>query len=147
MRIENPYEAAGRVLLRESGCTVRKWRADATGTAYTSAEDWGIAVPHPRGPISFGVFCHEVAHQLLHRRNSAPRWVEEVEAEQWALDQFLRFDVRGYEAYKARAVKHLSYTFYKATRRGVAPDTISARYPVWWALAEPRWTEFKEARG
>jgi hypothetical protein len=89
------FEEAGAALLAETGCTVRKWRTKTTGVAYTNADDWGIEAPRPRGALSFATFAHEVAHQVLHRRNSKPRWLEEIEAWEWALAQFDRFDLPG----------------------------------------------------
>ncbi len=131
----NLYEIAAAVLIKESGCTVRRYRKKNTGVAYTHDDDWGIEVPKPRGPISFGTFAHEVAHQLLHRRNPAPRWVEEVEAEQFALDSFDRFGLGGRDLYEQVAAKHLAYSFAKAVRRSKRLVTvIPEKYPEWWRL-------------
>ena len=134
----NPYEAAAETLIRESGVTVRKWRTTTTGTAYTRDADWGIEAPRPRGPISFGVFAHEVAHQVLHRFNSTPRWREEIEAEDWALDQFDRLGFLAAERweYERHAARHLAYAFSKAIRRSPRlADTIRREFPEWWELA------------
>lgn len=133
----NPYEDAAAVLLRESGCTVRKYRTSNTGAAYTNDKDWGIAAPRPRGPISFGVFAHEVGHQMLHRGNgSYPRWLEEMEAWEFALAQFDRFKLAGKEKSRLDAAESLVYAAHKANRRAT-PETAQAildRYPAWvWA--------------
>lgn len=134
---DNPYEAAANVLLAESGCTVRKWRASSTGTAYTRSADWGIEAPEPRGPISFAVFAHEVGHQLKHRGNSAPRWLEELEAWEYALEQFERFGLDGREKVLRKAARCLAYAAHKTNRR-CSPETacrILDRFPEWvWAL-------------
>lgn len=124
------YEDAAAALLRESGCTVRKWRKNNTGTAYTKARDWGIECPRPTTARRFGVLAHEVGHQLMHRQGQKPRWVEEVEAEVFALEQFLRFGLPGIETYQHVAVRHLRYTFAKATRRSPRLHAvIYARFP------------------
>jgi hypothetical protein len=120
------YEDAARVLLRESGCTVRKWRTTATGTAYVEADDWGIETPHPRGPISFGVLAHEVGHQVLHRHNSLPRWLEEIEAWEYALAQFERFGLDGEIAARLKAGRCLGYAIEKAARRHPTEKTALA---------------------
>lgn len=128
----NPYQTAAEILLRESGCTVRKWRKNATGTAYTSSADWGIESPEPRGPISFAVFAHEVGHQMLHRHNSAPRWQEELEAWEYAVDQFSRFQLDA-KGVRERMVRSLRYAAAKTSKRCSA-ETARAlldRYPKW----------------
>jgi hypothetical protein len=130
---DNPFEIAGKALLLESGCTVRKWRGANTGRAFTRAADWGIEAPDPRGPISFGVFAHEVGHQMLHRHGSRPRWLEELEAWEYALAQFERFNLPGKERSQADAAKSLVYAAAKADRRG-SPETarkILDRFPEW----------------
>lgn len=136
----NPYQEAAEVLLKESGCTVRKWRQNTTGTAYTKSPDWGIEVPRPRGPISFATFAHEVGHQMLHRFNSTPRWLEELEAWEYALEQFDRFWLVGKEKARLDAAKCLVWAAAKANKRA-SPETAQAildRYPEWvWQLGEP----------
>jgi hypothetical protein len=119
LRLEGrePFLSAAAALLRESGCVVRRWRTSTTGVAYTQAEDWGICAPQPRGPASFGVFAHEVGHQMLHREGTRPRWEEEVEAAQYALDQFPRFGLPGADEYARSTVPGLAWAFEKSLRR------------------------------
>jgi hypothetical protein len=135
------YEAAAAVLLRESGCTVRRWRSNINGQSF-DGPDWGLEAPRPRGPVSFGVLAHEVAHHLLHLhgngRSDTPRWMEEVEAEEWALAQFDRLGLPGRARYERSVVAHLAHTFGKAIRRRVHPDVIAAAAPEWWELARAR---------
>lgn len=135
----NPYEDAAAVLLKESGCTVREYRRNNTGKAFTRSKDWGIIVPRPRGPISFGVFAHEVGHQMLHRFNSTPRWLEELEAWEYALEQFDRFELDGKEKSRQDAAASLVWAAAKANKRGSAETArkILDRYPAWvWELGE-----------
>lgn len=133
----NRYRETADVLLRESGVTVRKWRTSNTGAAATRSALWEIEAPEPRGPVSFGVFAHEVAHQLLHRTGSKQRWMQEVEAEDWALEQFDRFELPGRERYEQHAAEHLAYAFAKAIRRSKRlVAEIVRTYPEWWLRAE-----------
>lgn len=133
----NVYEEVGATLLRETGVTVVKWRAGNSGVADWRSADWEIEAPHPRGPVSFGVFAHEVAHQLLHRTGSKPRWRQEVEAEEWALAQFDRFGLPGRDQYERNAAKHLAWSFCKAIRRSPRLTAVIINaYPEWWARAE-----------
>ncbi len=136
----SPFEIAAAALLATSGCTVRLYRSSNTGTAYTDAGDWGIEVPEPRGPVSFGTFAHEVGHQLLHRPDSGarrvPRWLEEVDAESFALECFDRFALRGRDRYEQNVTRHLYRSFFKALRAGASEAAIRAAAPMWWARAE-----------
>lgn len=127
------YQDAADTLLRETGCTVRKWRKNNTGTAYTKSEDWGIEAPMPRGPISFATFAHEVGHQDLHRFNSAPRWLEEVEAWEYALAQFERFGLDGIDKARADAARSIVWACVKASKRcsPASASRILARCPDW----------------
>lgn len=132
----NVYEEVGKLLIRESGVTVTRWRTGNSGAADIDSADWEIEAPIPRGPISFGVFAHEVAHQMLHRSGSRPVWRAEVEAEEWALAQFDRFGLAGRADYEHRAAQHLAYAFYKAIRRSARlAAVIPAACPDWWARA------------
>ena len=139
MARHEPYERAAAALVAASGVTVRKYRSGTTGRAYTNADDWGIDVPRPRGPISFATFAHEVAHQLLHRSNSAPRWLEEVEAWEFALAQFERFELRGVERARLDAAACVRYAVWKALRRRCKPETartMLGRLPEWTWLGD-----------
>lgn len=128
------YPAAAHLLLRETGCTVRRFRKSNTGIAYTNDDDWGIEVPTPRGPISFGTFAHEVGHQVLHRHGARPRWLEELEAWEYALAQFERFQLPGVDQARDDAAKSLVYAAVKAHRRQLSAENLAlmlARYPDW----------------
>lgn len=126
-----PWKSAAAVLLAETGCTVRRWRSARTGTAWTKSDDWGIEVPSPSTPVRFAVFAHEVGHQLLHRGNSLPRWEEEFQAWEYALDQFARFELPGQSDAAKFALRCCAYATAKALRRARRDDTraaVDARY-------------------
>lgn len=134
----NVYELAFAQLLKESGCTVRRYRENTlTGVAFTNDDDWGIEVPRPTTARRFGTCAHEIGHQMLHRHNSKPRWLEEWEAWDYALKQFVRFDLPGAEAAMKDAAKCLRYAAKKANRRIKKPETAQAildTFPEWvWA--------------
>lgn len=85
--------------------------------------------------MSFATFAHEIAHHLLHRGNSVPRWLEEIEAWEYALDQFERFELPGVDDARRDAVRCLHYAAAKAEKR-CSPATaqrILARYE--WVFA------------
>lgn len=135
------FLAAADVLMRESGVTVRKYRKRTTGTAYIASDDWEIEAPKPVTATSFSVFAHEVGHQLLHREGSRPRWLEEVEAWEFAFAQFERFNLPGIERARPKAAKHLRYMVGRSITK-LKPGTalaILTRYPLWvWETDDPR---------
>lgn len=129
-----PYEDAAAALIASSGCTIRRYRPTLSGVAYTDSTDWGIEVPAPRGPVAFAIFAHEVAHQVFHRGSGArQRWLEEVEAWEFALGCFAEFELRGVEVARRRGRKSLRRRFWTTCRRA-KPETVErivARYPRW----------------
>lgn len=117
---KQPWLAAARVLLAESGCEIRRVTRQS-GRAYTRSREWLIDVPPVADGARFGVFAHEVAHQLLHRHlrgdlRVGPRWREEIEAWVWALAQFDRFELPGFAQAERRATESLDYVLLKAVR-------------------------------
>jgi len=131
----NAYALAAATLLREEDVRVRATRSSTTGVAH---RDGTITVPDARGPISFGVFAHEVGHVVrdhVRKGDRTPRWIEEVEAWEYALFQMTRFGLAGYDRVYVRAAQCLAYSFSKAIRRGVDADAIRDRFPSWYSDA------------
>lgn len=142
VRGRDPYLSAAIELLTESGCAVKKWRKSNTGVAYTRSPDWEIEVPEPRGPSSYSTLAHEIGHQELHRPDRgggrALRWVEEVEAEEWALATFDRFELPGIEQARDHVAKHLAAVARRTLARTCKADgrdalaaEMAARFPAW----------------
>jgi hypothetical protein len=119
-----PWVSAAYTLLCESGATVRRWTT-GSGAAWTSADDWGIVCPPPRGWSSFGIVAHEIGHQLLHRTGTRPRWLEEVQAMRYALDAFDRFQLPQRERWRASAERRLGWGFRKSLRLAKDPAAMA----------------------
>lgn len=126
-----PWRSAAATLLDEHGLSVRRWRSSTTGCAYRDLPQ--IEGPEPRGRVSFAVIAHEVGHKALHGARSKPRWLEEVEAWEFALGQFerLRLGEPGAGVMR-RARRGIAHSFGMAIRRGADPDRIAATAPAWW---------------
>jgi hypothetical protein len=144
---QEPWATAAALLLLESGCRVTKWEDKARGRAYTLRDTWDIDVPVPTDAIRFGVFAHEVAHQVLGhgkpRRKGLPRWEEELEAELWALEQFDRLALPGTDEYRKNVAAHLASAL-RRMGRNVSPVSaarILAMLPDWfWEVRYgPEW--------
>lgn len=116
----SPYAVAALAILRESGCTIRAWRREATGVAHTRSREWEITVPRPTSPNRFFILAHEVAHQLLHRPDTRSRrlqrWEEEVEADEYAAEAFTRFGLPGRAEALAMQRPYLAWALYKSLR-------------------------------
>lgn len=139
LRLEGaePYLSAAVTILAESGCTILAYRANLEGIAWTNDPDWSIEAPRPTTAKRFGVFAHEVGHQLRHRQTSKPRWVRELEAWQYAIDTHKRFGLPDIDGVIELARKRMPYAFGKALRRTNRPHELAAEMhtalPLWLA--------------
>lgn len=128
----NRYEVAAQALLDETGVSVKKYRTSSSGRAFFVGNQ--IECPKPRGPISFAILAHEVAHKLEFRRRGykkTPRWESETRAWEYALGQLERFDLPGHDRVFRFALPRVQRSFYRAVRRGADPDLIEETFPVW----------------
>jgi hypothetical protein len=129
-----PWRSAAQTLLDESGITVRRWRSNMSGVALHGGS--AIEAPTPRTAKSFAVLAHEVGHQTLHKNNgSYPRWREEIEAWDFALGCFKRFNLRGSRKLLPWVERSIAYSVGKAERRVADPGQLYAElrrnYPRW----------------
>lgn len=127
---KEPFLSAAQTLLDETGCEIKRYRKASTGVAYTKSPEWWIVVPRPTTPERFGVFAHEVGHQVLHRFNSAPRWLEEIEAWEYAEQQVARFELPPIDP--RRIERCVDYALSKAIRRSSDPEALLAKVPERW---------------
>jgi len=142
-----PFFTPARTLLDETGCLVRRYCATLRGRAAWSSKEWWIDVPPPTTALRFSIFAHEVGHHVLHRdfqRGSKPRWLIEVEAEDYSRSCFERFGLEMPDEVHERDERHIDRMLYKAIVRGA--DPTFPRLPEHWRylLETPlrgRWVE------
>jgi len=140
----DPWLEPAVQLLDESGCVIYGYHRGVGGFAFR--RDWRIVIPAVSSALRFGVFAHEVGHKMLHHDNgSYPRWLEEVEAWEYAGEQFVRFDLELPDAVLNRADNSIDYALAKAIRRGADP-TFPGLHPRWRHLLAPTtWTHVAAA--
>lgn len=122
---KEPWLSAASQLLRESGCEISKYRNNLTGLALTSAVGghWWIETPRPSTAKRYAVLAHEVGHWTLHYQKGGRRWLEEVQAWDYALSTFDRFNLPDKEQVLEYAQRCVGYSIRKAVRRGATDFT------------------------
>lgn len=130
-----PWKSAAQQLLDENGYRIRRWRTDIGGRAFNNVSNADeFEAPRPTTRISFAVFAHEVGHLKLHGNNgNYPRWREEIEAWDFALDCFQRFGLKGKNKTFGWTTRYVEYAIDKALRRGAQDviPTLRREYPRW----------------
>lgn len=118
------YDAMVNELLLEHGIKVRKWRKNSSGIARLTEYRDGRIVrtlesPYPRGPVSAGIFLHEVGHHVIGFGTYKPRCLEEFKAWEYAMAEMERRGLAINDALRDRVRRSLGYAVGKATRRGL----------------------------
>ena len=111
----NRYELVGKALLKRHRITVKTYRGNMSGVAYL--EDRVISAPRPVKPLPFAIFAHEVGHIV--NGHIKPRWLEELRAWQFSLQQFRESGLRIPHDVKRRMRFSLAYALAKALNRGM----------------------------
>ena len=125
--MNNSYAEAGDILLEEffaDGGKIRKWRDWMAGAAWYETKE--IACPMPRTAKSFEIFAHEVGHILANPDRKAPSWKRELQASEYALEQFERFNLKLPRETKKHIYWYITYSVCQALNRGMkkVPDEV-----------------------
>lgn len=118
------YDAMVNEMLAAHGIKVRKWRKNSSGIARLTEYQDGRIVrtlesPYPRGPVSAGIFLHEVGHHVIGFGTYKPRCLEEFKAWEFALTEMERRGLTISEGLRERVNRSLRYAVGKARRRGL----------------------------
>lgn len=124
MNMRERYPAVEQMCKARFKVRVVKWRASQSGCAWQVMYRDGttanlIASPRPRGPISAGIFLHEIGHHAIGFKVFRPRCLEEYVAWQWSLDAMRRFNLNITPKLHHRVDLSLRYAIAKAQRRGL----------------------------
>lgn len=118
------YRLMEREMIDRYGLRVRKWRTNMSGVAWQVTYRDGtvsrlIESPRPRGPVSAGIFLHEVGHHAIGFHRYKPRCLEEYHAWMFSLDQMQRWGLNISKGLENRVHDSLQYAIAKAARRGL----------------------------
>lgn len=121
---QDKYDAMVGELLERYGIKVRKWRKNSSGIARLTEYRDGRVVrtleaPYPRGPVSAGIFLHEVGHHVIGFGTYKPRCLEEFKAWEFALGEMERRGLVVSDGLRTRVRRSLNYAVRKAARRGL----------------------------
>jgi hypothetical protein len=122
--MQERYDEVTRLMLREYGVKVRRWRKAMSGIAWEVRYRDGsvrrlIEAPRPRGPMSAAVFLHEIGHHAIGFNTYKPRCLEEYHAWVFAVEQMQRLGLNVTPAVHRRMARSLHYAVAKAKRRGI----------------------------
>jgi hypothetical protein len=111
----NKYELSANQLLEQYNITVKTVRKSLSGIAFI--EDKVISAPRPNQPLKFAIFAHEVGHIV--NGHISPRWLEELSAWEFSIEQFKIFNFRIPKQVKSRMNYSLSFALAKALNRNM----------------------------
>ena len=109
----NKYELAGNELLKQYNISIKTVRQSMSGVAYI--EDRVISAPAPKRPLSFAIFAHEVGH--IANGRLSPRWRSELQAWEFSLGCFRRFNLAISKEVKQRMRYSMAFALAKALNR------------------------------
>ena len=118
------YDALVTEMKQAYGVRVRKWRTSSTGCAWVvryadSTESKLIEAPYPKGPVSCGIFLHEIGHHAIGFNTHRLRCLEEYDAWRWALETMRARGFNVTRALENRMTESVRYAIQKARRRGL----------------------------
>ncbi len=118
------YEALVAEMTAKHGVRVRRWRKSMSGVAWLIRMRDGsvkklIESPRPTGPVSCGIFLHEIAHHAIGLGVYKPRCLEEHLAWEWALREMRERGLTISAALERRVERSMRYAVGKAVRRGI----------------------------
>jgi len=89
----DPFRAAAADLLERYCCEVVGWTEAGVGSATNLLPIRAIRCPPLIDGISLKILAHEIAHHELHHAGRRTAWIQELEAEQWAIARLDEFDL------------------------------------------------------
>ncbi len=131
MSKEAKYQSIVDAELKVNQITVRKWRPTSSGRAGWNRD---VEIPRPTDEDRLQVCFHEIGHHVLGHctwAKSLPRFVQEFDADMYALDKMTQYKVPITDAVYRRKEWHVLSRLAMAHNRGLAHSKIPARVNEW----------------
>lgn len=114
---ENRFLELARSEADRTGTRIRKWRSGLTGVSSATTRE--IETPKPVSRKSLYIFLHEVGHVVLEHRRGKRAYIEEYEAEKWAINRMGELGVPVPRAMRERAKEYVSHKVIESKRHGL----------------------------
>lgn len=128
--------------MAQHSIVVKRWSKSSCGRAYQNFE---IKIPEPFNYDTLGVCFHEIGHVVLGHldKNNKTRYVEEYEAEQFAIQKLEEY---GYydKKYKFRAIVHVLIKLAQAKNRGHNMRKVPKDVVKWTGIQVDKWNKARK---
>ena len=126
--------------------SVKKWSGSSCGSAYWNCRM--VKIPVPVDYDTFGVCFHEIGHVVLghvdrETQNGKARYVEEYEAEQYAIAKLKEYGAYN-KRYEYRAISHVLMKIAQAKNRGHNMKKVPREIVSWTGLQVCKWNKAKK---
>lgn len=115
--MQNKYQEAADILLKEHGIIISKIRSTMSGVAYHDTNR--IECPKPKSATSFAILAHEIGHRALNHNGNGKSCMAEYQAEMFTIAQFKRFGFAMPHKVKDRINRHIAYGLAQALNRNM----------------------------
>ena len=122
--------------LKLHGIHVIKWSKGSCGRAWVALKE--VKIPNATDPDRTGVAFHEIGHVLLNHRGKKPVYLQEYEAEIFALAKLKQYQIPHYQ-FEARAKSHVIMILAKAHCRKLNWNKVPNEILVWCGIPFKNW--------
>ena len=130
--------------LTKHNVVVRKWTNGNSGRTYNNTKE--IKVPYPVDFITLGICFHEIGHVVcghMEMRNKKYRYIEEYEAEQYAIQKLKEYGFYN-KQYEFSAISYVLTKLAQAKNRGHNMREVPKEIVKWSGLQVNRWNKAKK---
>jgi len=115
---------------------VIQWSKSSCGWA--DAQTREIKIPFPRDYDTLGVCFHEIGHIVLNHIGEKPRFIEEYEAEQYAIQKLKEYGLYN-KQYEIRAIAYVLSKIAQAKNRRMDINKVPDEIISWTGLQKRKW--------